>query len=252
MGDLRGESGLDGQHRTDLTNTLISTIIVLVSSAKTLPFETTLMVRDRCLCLHVQRAARALARRFDEELRPFELTNGQFSLLMSLNRPEPPPMGPVASLLAMDRTTLTAALKPLERRGLFKVENDPTDRRSRILILTEKGRNLLARAASRLASAPMKRLEAELQASIGTSCARICSDLLTASQHGSPGMPQALRRTSAIGSEDTSEQCLTTHNVVVSSRIGSVRHLSNVRHGCEMLNPIMSPTRTSSPAAIFR
>jgi DNA-binding MarR family transcriptional regulator len=117
-----------------------------VSSTKTLPFESTLIVKDRCLCLHVQRAARTLARRFDEELRPFELTNGQFSLLMSLNRPEPPPMGPVASLLAMDRTTLTAALKPLERRGLLKVEADPSDRRSRILILTAKGRSLLARA----------------------------------------------------------------------------------------------------------
>jgi DNA-binding MarR family transcriptional regulator len=117
-----------------------------VSSGKTLPFETTLMVKDRCLCLHVQRAARALGRRFDEELRPFDLTNGQFSLLMSLNRPEPPPMSPVASLLAMDRTTLTAALKPLERRGLVKIANDPNDRRSRILILTETGRALLARA----------------------------------------------------------------------------------------------------------
>ncbi|MGA9586444.1 MAG: MarR family transcriptional regulator [Terracidiphilus sp.] len=103
-------------------------------------------MKDRCLCLHVQRAARALARRFDEELRPFELTNGQFSLLMSLNRPEPPPMGPVASLLAMDRTTLTAALKPLERRGLVKVQKDPGDRRSRILFLTDKGRTLLSRA----------------------------------------------------------------------------------------------------------
>src|SRR3954454_18192864 len=92
------------------------------------PYKTTLMVRDCCLCLHVQRAARALARRFDEELRPFELTNGQFSLLMSLNRPEPPAMGPVASLLAMDRTTLTAALKPLERRGLLKIKSDPNDR----------------------------------------------------------------------------------------------------------------------------
>ncbi len=104
------------------------------------------MVRDRCLCLHVQRAARALARRFDGELRPFDLTNGQFSLLMSLNRPEPPPMGPVASLLAMDRTTLTAALKPLQRRGLIAIESDPSDRRSRVLILTDKGRTLLARA----------------------------------------------------------------------------------------------------------
>jgi DNA-binding MarR family transcriptional regulator len=115
-----------------------------VSSEKTVPFETTLLVRDCCLCLHVQRAARALARRFDEVLRPFGLTNGQFSLLMSLNRPEPPSMAPVASLLAMDRTTLTAALKPLERRGLVNVLRDPTDRRSRILKLTADGHDLLA------------------------------------------------------------------------------------------------------------
>jgi DNA-binding MarR family transcriptional regulator len=118
-----------------------------VSSQKTLPFETTLLVKDCCLCLHVQRAARALGRRFDEALRPFGLTNGQFSLLMSLNRPEPPPMAPVAALLAMDRTTLTAALKPLERRGLVKIFQDPADRRSRILLLTSKGHNLLPRAA---------------------------------------------------------------------------------------------------------
>jgi DNA-binding MarR family transcriptional regulator len=94
----------------------------------------------------VQRAARALARRFDEALRPFGLTNGQFSLLMSLNRPEPPAMGPVATLLAMDRTTLTAALKPLERRGLVEISPDPADRRSRILKLTREGCKLLARA----------------------------------------------------------------------------------------------------------
>ena len=117
-----------------------------MSSPKTLPYETTLLVRDCCLCLHVQRAARALARRFDEVLRPYGLTNGQFSLLMSLNRPEPPSMGPVASLLALDRTTLTAALKPLERRGLVKISQDPSDRRGRILTLTAKGQNLLTRA----------------------------------------------------------------------------------------------------------
>jgi DNA-binding MarR family transcriptional regulator len=117
-----------------------------VSSPSVLPYETTILVRDCCLCLHVQRAARALARRFDDALRPFELTNGQFSLLMSLNRPEPPSMRPVASLLSMDRTTLTAALKPLEQRGLVKISPDPADRRSRTLILTAKGRNLLAQA----------------------------------------------------------------------------------------------------------
>ncbi len=114
--------------------------------SKTVPFETTLEVRDTCLCLHTQRAARALARRFDEALRPVGLTNGQFSLLMSLNRPKPPAMGPVAKLLAMDRTTLTAALKPLERKGLVTIGNDPDDRRSRLLILTDAGCETLAAA----------------------------------------------------------------------------------------------------------
>ncbi|MDT3381996.1 MarR family winged helix-turn-helix transcriptional regulator [Labrys neptuniae] len=110
------------------------------------PFATTLLVRDTCLCLHVQRAARALARRFDDALRPVGLTNSQFSLLMALNRPAPPPMGPVAALLAMDRTTLTAALKRLEARGLVQILRDPADRRSRLLALTVAGRSLLARA----------------------------------------------------------------------------------------------------------
>ena len=117
-----------------------------MSGEQTVPFQTTLYVRDTCLCMHVQRAARALARHFDDALRPVGLTNGQFSLLMSLNRPEPPPIGPVAALLAMDRTTLTAALKPLERRGLVRIKPHPGDRRSRILVLTAKGRRQLARA----------------------------------------------------------------------------------------------------------
>ena len=117
-----------------------------MSKTAQVPYQTTLLVRDCCLCLHVQRAARVLARRFDEALRPFQLTNGQFSLLMSLNRPEPAPMAAVASLLAMDRTTLTAALKPLERRGLVKVVADPGDRRSRLITLTAQGMRLLANA----------------------------------------------------------------------------------------------------------
>ncbi|BCH28261.1 MarR family transcriptional regulator [Mesorhizobium sp. L-8-10] len=109
-------------------------------------FETTLLVRDTCLCLHAQRAARALARRFDVALKPAGITSGQFSLLMSLNRPEPPNLGSVAALLAMDRTTLTANLKPLERRRLVETTTDPTDRRTRLLRLTPAGRAVLAEA----------------------------------------------------------------------------------------------------------
>ena len=108
-----------------------------------LPVGITAKVRDTCMCLHVQRAARRVARRFDEALRPFGLTSGQFSLLMSLNRPEPPLIGDVAALLGMDRTTLTAALKPAERAGWLAVTEDAKDRRARRLVLRPEGRRLL-------------------------------------------------------------------------------------------------------------
>jgi DNA-binding MarR family transcriptional regulator len=110
------------------------------------PFATTIEVHDACLCLQAQRTARVLARRFDEALRPVGLTNGQFSLLNALNQPQPPLIGAVARLLAMDRTTLTAALKPLVRRGLVAMAADPADRRSRRLTLTTAGQKALAAA----------------------------------------------------------------------------------------------------------
>ena len=132
--------------------------------------ETTLHIRDHCLCLHAQRAARALARRFDDALRPYGITSGQFSLLNVLNRPEPASMGPVAKFLAMDRSTLTANLKPLERNGLIRIEVDPEDRRGRKLSLTAEGRKTL-----RAAMGVWKSEHAELEKEIG-----VDADLLRA------------------------------------------------------------------------
>ena len=69
-----------------------------------------------------------------------------FSLLISLDRAEAPSIGDVSALLAMDRTTLTANLKPLERRGLVKVTVDEEDKRCRRLRSTPAGRALLVEA----------------------------------------------------------------------------------------------------------
>ena len=146
-----------------------------MSKKNALTRKTVLMVRDTCLCLHVQRAARELARRFDEAFKPLGLTHGQFSLLMSLNRPQPPNMGQVSEVLAMDRTTLTANLKPLERRGLVTISVDEADKRGRRLALTPAGRDLLVRAVPiwrrthaaidrRLAPSDPDRLRADLRA----------------------------------------------------------------------------------------
>jgi DNA-binding MarR family transcriptional regulator len=148
-----------------------------MTPASTVPFETTLHVRDSCLCLHTQRAARALARRFDEALRPAGLTNEQFSLLMSLNRPKPPHMGEVAALLGADRTTLTAALKTLVRRGLAKISADARDRRVRRIALTVEGDARLA-AALPFWTQAHDALEAELE---GADPVRLRRDLRTLS-----------------------------------------------------------------------
>ncbi len=117
-----------------------------MSSADELSAEATRHIRDTCICVRVQRAARALARHFDDALRPAGLTHGQFSLLTALNQKEPPIMSAISNALAMDRTTLTANLKPLERRGLVKIAVDEKDRRSRRLVITAKGRATLKAA----------------------------------------------------------------------------------------------------------
>ena len=117
-----------------------------MSKQKHLTLKTTHMVRDTCLCLATQRAARALSRRFDDAFRPFGITSGQFSLMMALSRPAPWRIGELADMLAMDRTTITANLKPLERDGLISVEVSKGDKRSRDVTLTSKGRTLLGHA----------------------------------------------------------------------------------------------------------
>jgi DNA-binding MarR family transcriptional regulator len=106
-------------------------------------------IGDTCLCLDVQRASRAIGRRFDEAFRPLGLNNWQFSLLMTLNRPTPLTVGSLAERLAMDRTTTTANLKPLERRGLLEIRRDDRDARARRIVLTDAGRALLAEAVER-------------------------------------------------------------------------------------------------------
>ena len=117
-----------------------------MSNATVADYDATHHVRDTCLCLHAQRAARVLARRFDEAFRPLGLTNGQFSLIAALNRPEPASLAALASLLGADRTTLTAALKPLQRSGLVQVGVDPGDRRGRRFRLTPTGLDVFRRA----------------------------------------------------------------------------------------------------------
>lgn len=111
-----------------------------------LPISVTLEVRDTCLCMRAQKAARALARKFDHAFSHLGLTHGQFSVMMTLNQPSPPNLNRIASFLGMDRTSLTAKLKALVRNGWVEVTPDPADKRNRQLRLTGEGRDVLKQA----------------------------------------------------------------------------------------------------------
>ncbi len=111
-----------------------------------LPIATIHEIRDQCLCLASQRAARRLARRFDRLFAPLGLTNGQFSLMVALSGTWKPRLGELAEFLAMDATTMTAAAKTLEKRGLLTLQPDENDARARRATLTEAGGDLIRQA----------------------------------------------------------------------------------------------------------
>ncbi len=99
-----------------------------------------------CVCLGVQRAARGVARRYDEALKPLGLTSGQFSILSSMLRDSSEPIGALAELLGQERTTLTRNLRPLEAAGWIDAQPDAKDARVRRVRLTDKGRELVCAA----------------------------------------------------------------------------------------------------------
>ena len=102
-----------------------------------------LAMYDECFGLNLKRAARTVGRRYDEALQPVDLTNGQFATLATISVFQPVSVQILAEHLSMDRTTLTAALKPLERRALVSVVPDGLDRRGRIINLTDEGMELI-------------------------------------------------------------------------------------------------------------
>ena len=141
-----------------------------------LPIETVRDIRDQCLCLATQRAARRLARRFDRLFAALGLTNGQFSMLVALSGSWKPRLGQLAEFLDMDSTTVTAAVKTLEKRGLVTLQADEADARARRPELTEAGRVLVAQAVP-LWREEHARVQAELPGQDAAALARVLGQL---------------------------------------------------------------------------
>jgi DNA-binding MarR family transcriptional regulator len=133
-------------------------------------------IAEQCICLGFKRAARVLARRYDAALQPLDLTSGQFSLLASIAGLEPAGIQTLGLRLEMDRTTVTAALKPLQRRGLVEVAVSAHDARGRDVCLTSDGRALFDRAVP-LWKAQQQKLSGLLSPAALSQLTRRLSDL---------------------------------------------------------------------------
>jgi DNA-binding MarR family transcriptional regulator len=92
-----------------------------------------------CLCLASRRAALAITRAFERQIRPHGIRITQFSILTRLILGGPIAVSALASALGIERTTLTRNLSVLEREGWARV--DPgRDARARIVTATVAGR----------------------------------------------------------------------------------------------------------------
>ena len=99
-----------------------------------------------CACANLRRVTRAVTQLYDDALRPRGLRITQFTLLQVLARRGAVTQGTLATFLAVDSTTLSRNLKPLETAGLIRGFRG-ADRRERYLELAPAGRRALERAA---------------------------------------------------------------------------------------------------------
>ncbi len=114
-------------------------------------------VAAMCIGFNLRKAARAVGQVYDAMLEPAGLKGTQFSLLMAASIAGQAPVGRLAEVLVMDRTTLTRNLRPLIARGCLELVSG-TDKRMRLVRLTPFGQEVLdlARPLWRKAQAKIK------------------------------------------------------------------------------------------------
>ena len=100
---------------------------------------------DACACLGLKKTGRILTQFYDRALRPAGIRSTQLPILVMLAVDESLSMGGLAERLAVDQTTLTRNLKPLEVRKLVRIDQG-SDRRTKVAKLTIGGEEKIAEA----------------------------------------------------------------------------------------------------------
>src|SRR5258708_34172503 len=102
------------------------------------------MVCAGCFCLASRQAARKITRLYDRYMQESGIRVTQFTILSQLMLRGEMPIGKLAGILGMERTTLTRNLTLLEERKWISIKpgDDP---RLRIIAITAQGRGIVRR-----------------------------------------------------------------------------------------------------------
>ena len=108
------------------------------------PDVTDYMACASCFCLASRQAARKITRLYDRYMQESGIRVTQFTILSQLMLRGEMPIGKLASILGMERTTLTRNLTLLERQKWISIKagDDP---RSRMIGITAQGRGMVRR-----------------------------------------------------------------------------------------------------------
>ena len=102
---------------------------------------------DQCNCFAMRKAARQISRFYDAHLEPSGVRITQFLTLTALSQLGSAAINALAERLDIERTAMGKMVDFLQRDGLVTIKPSPTDGRSRLIELTEKGRHLQKKAA---------------------------------------------------------------------------------------------------------
>ena len=99
-----------------------------------------------CMLIRTRLIARAITGIYDEKLRPFKIGSAPFGVLVVICQIEPTTRAEIGRILHLDRSTLTRTLKEMLSEGWAEEIKDGADGRSRPIVLTKAGRDLLHQA----------------------------------------------------------------------------------------------------------
>ena len=96
-----------------------------------------------CLLMRTRLISRMMTSLYEDALRPFGIGAPQFVLLVVISQLEPASRAEIGRFHYQDRSTLTRNLKLVFDEGWAEEDRDKVKGRSRPVVLTKKGRDLL-------------------------------------------------------------------------------------------------------------